>query len=353
MWIMRQKSLPLRFNVIFWLLYFLYEWFGLAAMSGDYRSYFINACLAFPLAFLISYFTVHVLLKLYYDKWPRWKFWTFQIVISVVLLLIKRCVNYYFIYPEFFPQALQIPFFSFGKLIVELVNAYLIVGVYSLFYVIQNWYEQRQQVQALIQEKTKAELELLKQQVQPHFIFNALNNIYSTALKGSPETAKLISHLSSFLHYNLYDAKHHFVLLNSELDYIRSYIELQQNRYGERLDTAVNIYDDINGITIAPLLLLPLVENSFKHGIANTIDKSWLRIDVSRQNHQLLIKIENSVEKEAEKLPSERKGLGLKNVERQLQLIYPNRHQFTTLQERYTFLVVLKINLPDDYLHYH
>ncbi len=345
---MQQRSLPLRFNVVFWLLYFLYEWFGLAALSGDYSSYFINACLALPLAFLISYITVHVLLKRYYDTWPAWKFWASQILISVGLILVRRCVNYYFIYPRFFPFALQVPFFSFGKLIVELVNAYLIVGVYSLFYFVEKWYEQRQQVQALMQEKTIAELELLKQQVQPHFIFNALNNIYSTALKTSPDTAKLISHLSSFLHYNLYNAKQHFVPLTSELDYIKSYIELQQNRYGEKLDVAMNIYEAIDGITIAPLLLLPLVENSFKHGIAAAIDKSWLRIDISKQDHQLVIKIENSVENETEKQTMEKGGLGLKNVERRLQLIYPDQHQFTTLQERYTFLVVLKIKLPND-----
>jgi two-component system, LytTR family, sensor kinase len=340
---MQQKSLPLRFNVVFWLLYFLYEWFGLAALSGDYSSYFINACLALPLAFLISYFTVHVLLKKYYDRWPRWKFWTVQISISVGLLLARRWVNYYFIYPRFFPFALQVPFFSFGKLIVEWVNVYLIVGVYSLFYFVQNWYEQRQQVQELIQEKTTAELELLKQQVQPHFIFNTLNNIYSTAVKESPGTARLIAHLSSFLHYNLYDARHQFVPLSSELQYIKSYIELQQNRYGDKLDIAMNVYDDVDGITIAPLLLLPLVENSFKHGIGPAMGKSWLRVDISRQRAQFSVKIENSVEEESRKQQMDRGGLGLKNVERRLQLIYPDQHQFKVLQERYSFLVVLTI----------
>lgn len=345
---MQQKSLPLRFNVIFWLLYFLYEWFGLAALSGDYRSYFINACLAFPLAFLMSYFTVHVLLKRYYDKWPKWKFWSMQILISVVLLLIKRCVNYYFIYPKFFPQALQIPFFSFGKLLVELVNAYLIVGVYSLFYFVQNWYEQRQHMQELMQENTTAELELLKQQVQPHFIFNMLNNIYSTTLKESPEAAKLISHLSSFLHYNLYHARQSFVTLSSELDYLKSYMELQQNRYGEKLDIAINVYDDINEIMIAPLLLLPLIENSFKHGIANATGKSWLRIDITKQSNKLVIKIENSIEDAIDEKQTDRGGLGLKNVERRLQLIYPNQHQFKVLKERYSFLAVLTIKLTND-----
>ena len=342
---MQQRNLPLIFNIVFWLLYFIYEWFGLAALSGEYRSYFINACVAFPFAFVVCYFTVHILLHKYYDKWPKWKFWFFQILVSILLLLAKRCVNYYFIYPKFFPHALELPFFSFGKLIVELVNVYLIVGVYSLFYFVKNWYEQRQQVRDLVQEKTTAELELLKSQVQPHFIFNTLNNIYSTALKTSPETAKLISHLSSFLSYNLYDAKKDFVPLISELDYIKSYVELQRNRYGERFDASINIYDDLEGITIAPLLLLPLIENSFKHGIASSINQSWLRIDISKQKNKFLIKIENSIEKEREKHQIDGQGIGLKNVRRRLELLYPDQYEFKALKEQYTYLVLLKIKI--------
>ncbi len=342
---MQKRNLPLLFNVVFWLLYFLYEWLALAALSGDYASYFINACIAFPFAFLSSIVTVHVLLKKYYDSQSRWKLWLLQILITFLLLMIKRCVNYYVIYPRFFSFALQIPFFSFGKLIVEWVNVYLIIGVYSLFYVVRNWYEQREQVRDLLQAKTTAELELLKSQVQPHFIFNTLNNIYATALKDSPETAKLISHLSSFLNYNLYDAKQDFVSLSSELDYINSYIVLQRNRYGEKIDASMNIYDDINGITIAPLLFLPLVENSFKHGVAASISESWVRIDVSHQNNAYTIKIENSVENEREKEESNNSGLGVKNVERRLQLLYPNRHEYKIIKQPYTYLVVLKILL--------
>ena len=340
---MQQTKLTLIFNVLFWLMYFLYEWFGLAALSGDYRNYFINACIAFPLAFTTAYFTVHVLLKKYYDQWPLWKFWCVQILLSVFLLLVKRCINYYWIYPKFFPFALQIPFFSFGKLIVELVNVYLIVGVYTLFYFIKNRYEQQQKIKDLIQEKTTAELELLKSQVQPHFIFNTLNNIYSTTLKTSPESANLIAHLSSFLSYNLYEARQDFVPLHSELGYIKNYIALQQNKYGNKLDVAVNVYGDIDDINIAPLLLLPLIENCFKHGIANSIDRSWIRIDISKQNNKCLVKIENSIEEGMVKQQKDYSGIGLNNVRRRLELLYPGRHEFRTLKEQYTYLVILKI----------
>jgi len=318
----------------------------LAALSGEYKLYFVNACMALPLSFIISWLTVHVFIKKYYNKGERLKFWLLQISVTLILLLIRRNINYYVIYPEFYPAAQKIPLFSFGKLIVELVNLYLIAGVYALFYFVRSWYEEKQRAQSLLQQKTVAELELLKSQVQPHFIFNALNNIYSTALKTSPETAKLIAHLSSFLNYNLYEAKQPFVLLTSEIAYLKHYIELQKNRYGNKLDASINIYGEINDLYIAPLLLLPLVENSFKHGIANSISSGWIRIDVLRQDDQFSIKIENSVEEKVAQTGYTNSGIGIKNVQQRLQLIYAGTHEWKIVEGQHSYLVIIKLMTP-------
>ena len=343
--ILQKHKREIAFNMIFWLLYFLYEWFGLAAISGLYGRYFINACSALPLSFVISYLTVHVFIKRYYNKGQKLKFWILQITVSLTLLLIRRNINWYIIYPRFFPFAQQVPVYSFGKLIIEVVNLYLIVGSYTLFYFVRSWYEERQKVQSLLQEKTVAELELLKSQVHPHFIFNALNNIYSSALKTSPETARLISHLSNFLNHNLYEAKQDFVSLTAEITYIKHYIELQKNRYGSKLDASINIYDEINDLYIAPLLLLPLVENSFKHGIANSIGPGWIRVDVSRQDSHFSIKIENSIEVKDQQRDPKNGGIGIKNVRQRLQLIYPDAHEIKFVEEPHSYLVVLKIKI--------
>jgi two-component system, LytTR family, sensor kinase len=345
---MRNFSNEIVFNVIFWLLYFLYQWLGLAALSGEYELYLMNGIMALPLSFIVSVLTVHVFIKKMYLKGEKLKFWVYQVSTSVILLLIRRHINYYIVYPRIFPEAQQVPLFSFGKLIVELVNLYLVVGVYSLFYFIRSWYEEQQRVQKLMQEKTLAELELLKSQVHPHFIFNTLNNIYSVALVKSPETAKLISHLSSFLNYNLYESKQSKVSLSSEIRYIEHYIELQRNRYGSKLDVSLNIYDEIRDLTIAPLLLLPLVENGFKHGIANSIEHGWIRIDVSRQPGHFSVKIENSVEEQTtQETSTDEGGIGLKNVQQRLQLIYPGTHDLKVIAGLHSFLVVLRINIDE------
>lgn len=332
------------FNVIFWPLYFLYQWLGLAALSGEYGLYFINACMALPLALIVSLLTIHVFVKRFYQKGERIKFWVLQVSVSIVLLLIRRYINYYFVYPNLSIELHRIPLFSFGKLIVELVNLYLIVGVYALFYFVRSWYNEQQRVQGLLREKTTAELELLKSQVQPHFIFNTLNNIYSVALKSSPETARLISHLSSFLSYNLYESKQEKVLLTSEILYIKHYIELQKNRYGNKLDISLNIYDEISDLYIAPLLLLPVIENSFKHGIADSINQGWIRIDISRQKDYYSIKIENSTEEKYGQSGSGN-GIGLQNVQKRLQLIYPDKYEFKTIKELHSYLAILKLKV--------
>ncbi|WP_276484092.1 sensor histidine kinase [Paraflavitalea pollutisoli] len=331
------------FNTAFWTVYFLYEWFGLAALSGQYRLYFLNACMALPLSFLVAWITVHVLIKKFYLPGKHWQFWVLQISLSLVLLLIRRHFNYYVLYPRYAPFAQQVPLYSFGKMIVEIFNLYVITGVYALFYFVKSWYEEKERAQNLLQEKTMAELELLKSQVQPHFIFNALNNIYATALKTSPDTAKLVAHLSSFLNYNLYEARQDFVSLNSEIAYLRHYIELQKNRYGNKLDASINIYDDLTDLYIPPLLLLPLIENSFKHGIASSIGEGWIRVDVARQPGSFSVKIENSVEEKSTTTEPQPGGLGIRNVEKRLQLLYPDTHELKIVAEPHAYLVILKI----------
>jgi LytS/YehU family sensor histidine kinase len=167
----------------------------------------------------------------------------------------------------------------------------------------------------------------------------------------SPETAKQISHLSDFLNYNLHESKQRSVSLVTELLHIKNYIELQKSRYENKLDASVNIYDEISDLSIAPLLLLPLVENSFKHGIESSIKQSWIRVDVSRHDDNFSIKIENSMEEKKQPVTIKNGGIGLKNVQKRLQLIYPNAHEFRIIEEPHSYLVVLKISIANDKMY--
>lgn len=296
-----------------------------------------------PAAFMVSYISIHILFKRYFLTDHKTVFWVGLISVALLFIFIKRAINYFFIYPYVEAHPYPGPFVYFPKLLYEFVNLYFIVFLYGMFYFIRGWYRQQKDINDLKQEKTAAELELLKSQVQPHFIFNTLNSIYAEAFKKSPETAEQIIKLSNLIEYTLYDSKKEKVALEDELKYIRNYVDLQKIRIGEKVDIAFNIYNNINHILIPPLLLLPIIENCFKHGVNNSIKSSWLRIDISVNGNELIVKAENSIEPDTQSHKLHNGGLGLSNVERRLELLYPGKHDFKTYSGTNSFLVVLKL----------
>lgn len=334
------KSKMLRTNLIFWTCYFLYEWLANAAYDNQYKLHLIAAALYTPVIFAATLFTVFVLVKKYFLPWKKRKFWVGLILSMLVFGIIKRAISYYIIYlPEWtVSQSFWFP----PKIIFEIVSIYLIVALYAMFHFSNAWYEEQQLTQRLQKDKAEAQLELLKSQVQPHFIFNTLNNIYSLSTQNSSKTPDLIYRLSSLLSYMLYDSKQCTIPLAREIEYISNYIELEKIRYGDRLDISMNILTDMQTINIAPFLLLPLVENSFKHGANKALGKCWIRIDVLVNDNWLIIKVENSKPPNGQ-VATARNGIGTENVKKRLEYIYPKKYEFKCIDEEQTFLVTLKI----------
>lgn len=336
------------FGILFWVLYFLYEWLGNAAVTCEYDRYLVNAAVIVPIT-LAATLTVQLLIKRYFLKKKRALFWLGLIASVIVFTIIRRTFNYYYTYPHYYPQGSSLSFFFFPKLLIEAVNIYLITALYTMFYFIQAWHEQQQKTQALQKDKVEVQLELLKSQVQPHFIFNTLNNIYSLSQRGNTRAAELIYRLSALLSYMLYDSKKNVISLKKEIEYVNNYIELEKIRYGERLDVSVNVFSNVDHFYISPLLLLPLVENSFKHGVNENIGDCWIRIDVSVHDQWLSAKIENSYNGLNPKTEDYRNGIGLENVRKRLEILYPSQHEFRCMTESHSFLSVLKIkNLSNE-----
>ena len=340
---MNSNKYNIKFILIFWFSYFVYEFLTAGTFSNNYSAAFIKACINVPIAFLVSYISLHVFFEKYYLHDKKQFFKLGIIIVSIVAILLKRVISYYYIYIYIEPHPFKTPFFFFPKFVYEFFNLYFIVFLYGMFYFIRSWYAQQQVLKDLKQEKTNAELELLKSQVQPHFIFNTLNSIYAEAFKKSPETANQIIKLSDLLEYTLYDSKKDKVSLVDELAYIKNYIDLQKIRIGEKVDISVNVYDNINNIQIPPLLILPIIENCFKHGVNNSIKNSWVRIDISVKNRELTLKVENSIEADLINTNNINGGIGLSNVKRRLELLYPNKADFKTFKEVNSFLAVLKL----------
>lgn len=189
----------------------------------------------------------------------------------------------------------------------------------------------------------ETELKYLKEQVNPHFLFNSLNSIYALSRQQSPETPELVMQLSELMRYQLESSKKDAVLLKEELEFIENYLLLEEKRLSKRCKVEFLIKGDVKGLKIAPMLLIPFVENAIKHGARSTNENSTIDITVSIKKAQLNLIIDNS--KPSKNIVSERKGLGLENVKRRLNLLYPNSYKLKIDDKANSFHVNLTIDL--------
>jgi two-component system sensor histidine kinase AlgZ len=226
------------------------------------------------------------------------------------------------------------------------VNSYLsmnvMAGFTSMIVLFKLWMQKQQDLMAAKNEQVNAELQLLKAQIHPHFLFNTLNNIYAFAIERSDKTPDLILKLSSILSYMLYECRASLVPLEKEIEIMQHYIDLERERYGERIEISQNITRDSNTGQIAPLLMMPFIENAFKHGTSEDLEKSWMSLDIDVRQGTLRCKIVNS--KNARSKPTTR-GIGIDNVIKRLNLLYPGTHELVMQEDDDFYSVALSLRL--------
>lgn len=219
----------------------------------------------------------------------------------------------------------------------------IIFGSYKLIWDHQ---ERLQQMSALEKERVESELKFLKSQLNPHVMFNHLNSIYYYTLEKSEKAPQMILKLSEIMRYMLYEANEKFVPLQKELDYIANYIDLEKIRLEDRGEVRFDVEGEADDLQIAPLLLISFIENSFKHSMRSQDDDIWIRIGIEIEGDWLEFRAENSwaPSREEEGRP-EQEGIGLQNVRKRLELLYPDRHTLSISRSEELFLVQLKIKL--------
>jgi len=208
----------------------------------------------------------------------------------------------------------------------------------------KHWYHHQHRSLQLQKENTEAQLQLLTAQVHPHFLFNTLNNIFSKTQTESPGGSKMIMSLSDMLRYILYEGQKPLVPLKQELTMITEYIKLEQIRYGNKLDVHMLTPDKTDEIYIAPLLLLPFVENCFKHGASNMLQNPWINLTVELKDTTLVMKLMNG------KAPLQgngqnKQGIGISNVRQRLDLLYKYKYDLQIREDQEVFVVDMKVEL--------
>ena len=208
----------------------------------------------------------------------------------------------------------------------------------------KHFYLKNLRIQQLQKENVAAQLQILKAQVHPHFLFNTLNNIYSQTQLESPKGSKMIMGLSDILRYILYEGQKRLVPLKQELLMIKEYINLEKIRYGNKLDVHVMIPDKTDDIYIAPLMILPFVENCFKHGTSSMLQDPWINLTVELKDTRLVMKLMNG-KTPMKQNNNSKTGIGIGNVSQRLELLYSGKYDLQIKEDEEVFVVDLQVEL--------
>ncbi|WP_165372237.1 sensor histidine kinase [Emticicia agri] len=233
-------------------------------------------------------------------------------------------------------------YFSFASFLYAFFLLSFTSGIALTLKLIRQHIRTREAEQEMSKKRLEAELRFLKAQTNPHFLFNTLNNIYGLARKKSDDTAEVVMKLSKLLRFMLYETNKPSISIEDELKVMEDYIELEKIRYNQRLKIDFSATVDNQHEPIAPLILLPFVENAFKHGAGESINESSIRIEILLKQGNLYFSIENSKSEDSQLVITEK--IGLSNVRRQLELMYPD-HRLSIENLSSTFTIVLELNL--------
>ncbi len=328
-------------HLALWLLYASLEVLANLPHYSDVRELVVQTLFFLPVIAMPFYFVAYVLVPKLLWSGQKWRFWCSCVVVLLLVLFIRLYwTNWYWTLQE--GRSFHLPFSKTSK---NLIRDYALIGFAVALKIIRDWDEKDRQNQQLRQGKRDAELQLLQAQIHPHFLFNTLNNLYGLALQQSPHTPSSILRLSGLLDCILYECNADQIPLKKEIQLIEDYIELERLRFGERLQLTF-LHDPVPGtIDIAPLLLLPFVENAFKHGASKTNLPVEIKIHLRLAGQSLYFEVFNSNPKNDTGEPRGSKGIGLKNVEKRLQWLYPGRHSLEKTAAGGVFLILLKIDL--------
>jgi two-component system, LytTR family, sensor histidine kinase AlgZ len=207
-----------------------------------------------------------------------------------------------------------------------------------------DWFEFESRKRNVENERLTAELNFLKAQINPHFLFNTLNNLYYLAYTKSPNTPEVIAKLSQMMRYMIYDSNYPQVPLSKEIEYMENYIALERLRLNDQIPIKFTVEGDPQRFMVTPLILITFLENAFKHGVSNSDPKAWVNIAIRVKDNECIYEVENS-KITSKTISEEKSGIGLQNVKRRLELSYPGRYELTVNDQPDKYAIKLNIRL--------
>lgn len=331
----------------FWGLYFVLNFLRWGSYFNDYEYSLKSNIIEFALHIPLVYFNLFVLIPKYVIKSKYYKYTVALFLSLIIVYLLKTGLTYYIISENIWPEAnREYKPFEVNHIIAVCIGELYVLAMASSIYLTLTWLKERDLNKTLREDQFKIKLKYLKNQIQPHFFFNTLNNLYALSLESSDKVPDVILKLSHLMEYVLYDIKgDELVPLIKEIDYLQNYIEIEKLRF-ENIDVSINIESNIDDVKVPPLLFITLVENAFKHG---GLDNQNLKIKINCKviyGTVLRFEVLNNIV-----LPQKtnlKNGIGLRNTKKRLKLIFKKKY---TLEHKIKFnyyIVSLQIPLNNE-----
>ena len=333
-------------HILYWLAWLIF--YALLNSSYNNEGLLFHAGVELKVMLIKLPFTYFVIYYLVPNWLVKKKYITFGVLFfgsALVAGTLIWALYYLYLFPAS-PDA-QKGFINV-KLLYKAVDLIYISSLPTILKLLQLSIQQEKVTLQIAQQRSDAELKVLKNQLHPHFLFNTLNNLYGMVLTNHPKAPDVITRLSDMMSYMLYECDTRSISLEKEIANLENYIELEKIRYGSRLEIAFEKGGEVNGKQIAPLLLLPFVENAFKHGAAKNEKDPWICINLWVNDNLLNFTVENNVVSENGQLHVHtQSGIGLINVKKRLDMIYPGKHTLE-VKEHDTYLSKLNLDLSDE-----
>ena len=322
----RLTIIHIAFWMFLWLIIFWVLW-----SEAVYRSFWVATSL---IGVLVASFYAHLFLLRQYLSKRQYHWYNAGLLVVIMIAPLLLVVG--------FAQHLNINQAFFVHIIPAFVLTVISLLGSGLLYGIQEWFVRILKRKELEQQNTNAELLYLKSQINPHFLFNTLNNLHGLALKQAPETSQSILRLASMMRYMLYESNAATVPLQRELEYLQDFIALQQLRYHEGDIVAVEVTGDVAQHQVAPLLFIQLLENAYKHS-PRRLHTADIRLMLTADNRDIHFSLQNPIGLKSAEPLNKHSGIGLNNVRKRLNLLYPGTHEFTITTSGTIFQIQLRI----------
>lgn len=335
-------------HILFWVAYIIFKTYlnvsdDLAVPLSTYLM-IVKGQLAFLIVKIPLVYICFYLIDRYLEmQWPRWKSVLALVATIGIGSIAMNLMNHLVVYPYIYGRENTAYMFAPASLIYNIFMLTFVAGVAVSIRLFRRQYDSKMREIILQKEKTETELKYLKGQINPHFLFNTLNNIYSLAMKGSDQTSEAILRLSKMMRFVLYESGNANIPLKDELALIQDYIKLEKLRYTNRLE--VKYIEDVDNPDrkIGPLLLIHFVENAFKHGVSESRTQSFVNVEISLKNNVLKAAVVNS--KSGDLKQNNNLSIGMENIRKQLNILYPkHKLDIRDNDQKYSIELVIPFN---------